>query len=109
MEFKKDTHIWELTEDIELDAPRQNPQVSFLSEFLRGLDAFDGTATKLSELLEQATGEKMLPAALSKTLVRFASELDKAGIHVTSNRTRDSRLLHIVCDGSDGNDSKSGC
>lgn len=109
LEFKKDTHTWELIENVELEIPRQDPQVFFLSEFLRGLGTFDGTATQLSELLEQATGEQMLPAALAKKLVRFISELDKAGIHITSSRTRDSRLLHIVCDGSDGNDGKSAC
>lgn len=109
LEFKKDTRTWELIENVELEAPHQDPQVFFLSEFLRGLGTFDGTATQLSELLEQATGEQMLPAALAKKLVRFVSELDKAGIHVASSRTRDSRLLHIVCDGSDGNDGKSAC
>ncbi len=91
------------------NVPHQDPQLIFLSEFLRGLGPFDGTATRLSELLEQSTGEQMLPAALAKKLVRYIGELDRAGIHVTSSRTRDSRLLHIACDGSDGNDGKSGC
>lgn len=104
LEFQKSTHIWVLTEDVEENAPLQDPQVCFLSEFLRGLGSFDGTATKLSELLLRDTGEQMLPAVLSKKLVRFTSELDRAGIHITGSRTRDSRLLHIVCDGSDGND-----
>ena len=109
LEFQKATHTWELTEEVALDTPHQDPQVFFLSEFLRGLGSFDGTATKLSELLEQRTGDQMLPSALSKKLVRFTGELDKSGIRVTSSRTRDSRLLHIACDGSDGNDGKSGC
>lgn len=104
LEFQKSAHIWALTEDVGENAPLQDPQVCFLSEFLRGLGTFDGTATQLSELLEQATGEQMLPAVLSKKLARFIAELDRAGIHINGSRTRDSRLLHIVCDGSDGND-----
>ena len=109
LEFQKSTHTWELTGEVDVDAPNQDPQVFLLSEFLRGLGSFDGTATMLSELLEQRTGEQVPPAALAKKLVRFISELDKAGVHITSSRTRDSRLLHIACDGSDGNDGKSGC
>lgn len=109
LEFRKDTHTWELTEDVELDAPRLDPEVILLSEFLHGLGSFNGTATELSTFLEQRTGEHLLPAVLSKKLVRFTAELDKAGIHVTSSRTRDSRLLCITCDGSDGNDGKSEC
>ena len=104
LEFQKSAHTWVLTEDVEVNTPLQDPQVCFLSEFLRKLGRFDGTATKLSELLLRDTGEQMLPAVLSKKLVRFTSELDRAGIHITGSRTRDSRLLHIVCDGSDGND-----
>ncbi len=109
LEFHKDTHTWEITEEVALDVPHQDPQVFLLSEFLRRLGPFDGTATRLNELLEQHTGEQMLPAALAKKLVRYTGELDKAGIHITSSRTRDSRLLHITCDGSDGNDGKSVC
>ncbi len=108
LQFQKNAHTWELTEEVDLDTPHQDPQVFFLSGFLRGVSSFEGSATQLSELLEQHTGEQMLPSALSKKLVRFGGELEKAGIHVSSSRTRDSRLLHIVCDGSDGNDGRSG-
>ncbi len=106
LEFRKETHIWELTEPVETEEHRQDPQLIFLSEFLSGLSAFDGTATELSNQLEERTGERMAPAALAKKLVRYTRELDRTGIHVTSSRTRDSRLLHVRCDGSDGNDGK---
>lgn len=106
LEFQKETRTWNLTEPMEKEELHQNPQAIFLSEFLLELSAFDGTATELSVLLEQRTGERMTPAALSKRLVCYAAELSKAGIRVTSSRTRDSRLLHIRCDGSDGNDGK---
>ena len=81
-----------------------------LSEFLMRLKSFDGTATELAALLEEHTGEKLLPSVLSKRLVRYAADLDKTGIHITSSRTRDSRQLHILCidgDGNDGNDGKN--
>ena len=109
LEFQKETHTWELIQPAEIDKPHQESELIFLSEFLHRLGVFNGTATKLSELLEQDTDTQMLPAALAKKLVRYTSELDKAGIHVTSTRTRDSRLLHILCDGSDGNDGKNQC
>lgn len=104
--FQKETHTWELTEPVEREELCQDPQVIFLSEFLLGISDFDGTATELSALLEQRMGESVTPAALSKRLVRYAAELSKAGIRITSSRTRDSRLLRIRCDSSNGNDGK---
>lgn len=109
LEFQRETHTWELTGSVELDTPQQDEQVFFLSEFLCGLGSFNGTATELSELLEQRTGERIPPASLAKKLVRFAPELGRTGIRVTSSRTRDSRLIHTACDGSDGSDGKSRC
>lgn len=108
LQFQKDTHTWELTEAVTTEEPVIDPVLSSLSAFLKELTVFDGTATELSLLLEQKTGEHVLPSVLSKRLVRYASELDKVGVHVSSRRTRDARLLHILCDddGSDGNDGK---
>lgn len=107
LEFKSDTHMWELTKEVEPNAPQQDAQLTFLSEFLFTLPSFDGTATELSALLEQRTGEQMIPSVLSKKLARYYGELDKQGIQIVTTRTRDSRLLHIRCDGSDGNDGKN--
>ena len=112
LRFQKDTHTWNLTEPVEDGAEPVDPELLSLSEFLSGLSVFDGTATELSVLLEQQTGECLLPSVLSKRLVRYAGELEKAGVQITSSRTRDTRLLHIrtvrtdPSDGSDGNDGK---
>lgn len=111
LRFQKDTHTWVLTEPVEGDAPAVDPEVTFLSDFLKGLHSFEGTATELSELLEAQTGESILPSVLSKKLVKYAGELEQNGIHIAASRTRDSRTLSILCfgsDGSDGNDSKIG-
>lgn len=113
LRFQKDTHTWELTEPVANETETVDPEIFFLSEFLSGLSAFDGTATELAGILEQHTGKQLLPSVLSKRLVRYSGELDKAGIQVTGSRTRDARLLHIrtnhtsPCDGSDGNDGKN--
>lgn len=110
LRFQKDTHTWVLTEPMEEDAPAVDPEVSFLSAFLKGLHSFEGTATTLSELLEAQTGESILPSVLSKKLVKYAGELEQNGIRVAVRRTRDSRTLSILCfdsDGSDGNDGKT--
>ena len=100
-----------LTEPVEEDTPAADPEVTFLSDFLKGLHSFEGTATELCELLEVRTGESILPSVLSKKLVKYAGELEQNGIHVAAHRTRDSRTLSILCfdsDGSDGNDGKTG-
>ena len=110
LRFQKDTHTWVLTEPVEADAPAADPEVTFLSDFLKGLHSFEGTATELSELLETQMGESILPSVLSKKLVKYAGELEQNGIRVAAHRTRDSRTLSILCfgsDGSDGNDGKN--
>ena len=110
LHFQKDTHTWVLTEPVEEDAPAADPEVTFLSDFLKGLHSFEGTATELCELLEARTGESILPSVLSKKLVKYAGELEQNGIRIAAHRTRDSRTLSILCfgsDGSDGNDGKN--
>jgi len=106
LRFQKDSCTWELLEAVECTQAAIDPTLVLLSGFLQELKVFDGTATQLSMLLENQTGEILLPSVLSKKLVRYAGELDRAGIHVSASRTRDTRLLHIRCDGSDGNDGK---
>ena len=109
--FRKETRTWELSKPIESEKEATDPELIFLSEFLKRLHTFTGTATELSTLLEHETGEMIVPSVLSKKLVKHASGLDKLGIHVSGNRTRDTRLLCIecdACDSSDGNDGKNG-
>ena len=110
LRFQKDTHTWVLTEPVKEDTPAADPEVTFLSVFLKGMHSFEGTATELSELLEERTGESILPSVLSKKLVKYAGELEQNGIRIAARRTRDSRTLSILCldsDGSDGNDGKT--
>ena len=110
LRFQKASHAWVLTEPVEEDTPAADPEVTFLSDFLKGLHSFEGTATELCELLEVRTGESILPSVLSKKLVKYAGELEQNGIRIAAHRTRDSRTLSILCfgsDGSDGNDGKN--
>src|SRR5699024_2753040 len=72
-----------------------SPEVLRLAEFLKGLESFDGTATELAMLWEGYAGEPMQPSVLSKKLARYAGELDKLGVHITTSRTRESRSLHL--------------
>ena len=47
-----------------------------------------------------AKGEPVQPSVLSKKLARYAGELDKLGVHITTSRTRESRSLHLRhCEG----------
>jgi hypothetical protein len=110
--FRQGPHTWELTEPLTSEKTFLDPEAIFLSAFLKSLQNFTGTATELSALLEQETGEILSPSALARKLAKHAPHLDKSGIHISSNRTRDSRQLHIVCapcDGGDGNDEKNRC
>ena len=99
---------WLLTEPLE--EQKQEPvsmEVLRLAEFLKGLESFDGTATELAALWEGYAGEPVQPSVLSKKLARYAGELDKLGVHITTSRTRESRSLHLRCDSSDGSDGKN--
>lgn len=92
---------WLLTEPLEEQKQGPvSPEVLRLAKFLKGLESFDGTATELAMLWEGYAGETMQPSVLSKKLARYAGELDKLGVHITTSRTRESRSLHLRhCEG----------
>lgn len=81
----------------------------FLSEFLSQRKSFTGTATELAEALAELSGEPLVPAALTKRLIRCRDELAACEITFETHRTRDRRELRLalVGDGSDGNDGKT--
>ncbi len=106
--FQKETQTWELSKPLETEKGTADPEIIFLSEFLKQLHTFTGTATELSTLLEHETGEMISPSVLSKKLVKHISSLDKLGIHVSGSRTRDARQLYIECDSCDSSDGKMG-
>ena len=108
--FDKARCTWMLTEPVEETSTPVDPEALHLSAFLRSLGSFEGTATELSVLLEQQTGEHLTPSVLAKRLVKHAQYLEQVGIRVVSQRTRTARLLSILClpcDGSDGSDGKT--
>ena len=92
---------WLLTEPLEEQKQEPvSPEVLRLAEFLKGLESFDGTATELAMLREGYAGEPVQPSVLSKKQARYAGELDKLGVHITTSRTRESRSLHLRhCEG----------
>lgn len=107
LQFSSENHMRELLSDTsKANCQHTDAVLELLIPFLKSLSCFDGTATELSGLLAQKTGENMLPNVLSKKLVRYADELTRNHISFRTSRTRDMRLLHIRCDGSDGNDGK---
>ena len=109
LEFEGDTHVWKLLSDSVTTEPQpQDELIIFLSEFLSERKSFTGTATELAEALEKRSGE-LVPAALTKRLIRCRDELTARGITFETHRTRDHRELRLalVGDGSDGNDGKT--
>ena len=105
LEFDKEHYVWNLLSKSENSQPSvPDPFLMMLSAFLCELNCFDGTATELSRLWEQKTGKQIDPSALSKKLAKYKGDLARAGIHCSSSRTRESRQIHIHCDGSDACD-----
>lgn len=107
LEFDSVAHVWNLLSDSVTTKP-QDKLIIFLSEFLSERKSFTGTATELAEALEKWSGEPLVPAALTKRLIRCRNELTARGITFETNRTRDRRELRLALagDGSDGNDGK---
>jgi hypothetical protein len=110
LEFDTETHIWKLLSDSVTTEPQlRNELIILLYEFLGERKLFIGTATELAEMLEKRSGEPLIPAALTKRLIRCRDELAACGITFETHRTRDRRELRLalVGDGSDGNDRKN--
>ena len=110
LEFDTETHIWNLLSDSVTTEPQPRDElIIFLSEFLSKRKSFTGTATELLEALEKRSGKPLVPAALTKRLIRCRDELTARGITFETHRTRDRRELRLILDGdgSDGNDGKT--
>ena len=110
LEFDSETHIWNLLSDSVTTEPQPRDKlIIFLSEFLSERKSFTGTATELAEALEKWNGEPLIPAALTKRLIRCREALVACGITFETHRTRDRRELRLALasDGSDGNDGKN--
>ncbi|MEA4933462.1 MAG: AAA family ATPase [Lawsonibacter sp.] len=96
LEFDTETHIWKLLSDSVTTEPQpQDELIVFLSEFLSECKSFTGTATELAEMLEKRSGEPLIPAALTKRLIRYRDELTVRGITFETHRTRDRRELRL--------------
>ena len=110
LEFDADTHIWNLLSDsVTKKLEPKDELIVFLSEFLSERKSFTGTATELVEEMEKWNGEPLIPAALTKRLIRCREELAVRGISFETHRTRDRRELRLAIagDGSDRNDGKT--
>jgi hypothetical protein len=84
--------------------------IIFLSEFLSERKSFTGTATELAEALEKRSGEPLVPAALTKRLIRCRDELAayaESRLKPTVPATAGSCVWTLAGDGSDGNDGKT--
>jgi hypothetical protein len=98
LEFDGDTHVWNLLSDSVTTEPQPKDElIIFLSEFLSEHKSFTGTATELAEALERRRGEPLVPAALTKRLIRCRDELVTCGITFETHRTRDRRELRLSC------------
>jgi hypothetical protein len=98
LEFYGDTHVWSLLSDSVTTEPQPPDElIIYLSEFLSERKSFTGTATELAEVLEKRSGEPLVPATLTKRLIRCRDELAARGITFETHRTRDRRELRLSC------------
>jgi len=110
LEFDPDTHIWRLLADSVTAKPEpRDALIPVLSDFLNECKSFTGTATQLAEALAPRCEEALLPATLTKRLLRGREELAARGVRFELSRTRDHRELRLTLagDGSDGSDGKN--
>jgi hypothetical protein len=104
LEFDANKHIWNLIADsIEQPMKFIDDTIFLLSDVIKSVGYFQGTASELIELLKL---ENMSPSVLAKRIVKNSTELEKLGIHFESRRTGQFREILLNYDGNDTNDGK---
>ena len=104
LEFDANNHIWNLVADsIEQPMKFIDETIFLLSDVIKSVGYFQGTASELIELLKL---ENMSPSVLAKKIVKNSTELEKLGIHFETRRTGQCRELRLSYDGNDTNDGK---
>ena len=99
LEFNKDTFLWELLRPIETSEQKVDEIVFLLSDFIKSVSVFTGTATELAERLKMFSGADCLPAVLKKKIIRHMDYLQKNNIFYSDKRTFERREFTLCYDG----------
>jgi hypothetical protein len=104
LEFNKDTFLWELREPIEIERKQVDEVIIFLSDFIKSVENFTGTATELTEKLKEFNETECSPAILKKKIIKHMDFLIENSISYSENRTFERREFTLVYDGKNEDD-----
>lgn len=99
--FNKYTFLWDLLQPIEATDEKVDEVIFLLSDFIKSISVFTGTATELSEQLKIFSGTEYLPAVLKKKIIRHMDYLQKNNISYSDKRTFERREFTLRHDGND--------
>ena len=100
--FNKDTFLWELLQPIETAEQKVDEVIFLLSDFMKSVVVFTGTATELAERLKLFGGTEYLPAVLKKKIIKHMDYLQKNRISYSDQRSFERREFTLRYDGNDG-------
>lgn len=97
LEFNKKTFLWELLEPIEIERSQVDELIILLSDFIKSVGIFTGTATELVESLKIECN----PSALKKKIIKHMSYLTENNIIYSENRTFERREFTLAYNAND--------
>lgn len=97
LEFNKESFIWELIEPIAIEKLIIPDEIFYLSDFIKSVPTFTGTATELVEMLKL----DCTPAVLKKRMIKHRGHLNQNGINYCENRTFERREFTLSYDSND--------
>ena len=97
LEFNKETFLWELITPVEIAQLIIPDEIFLLSDFMKSVTSFTGTATELAESLKLECN----PAVLKKKIIKHMAYLNENNIRYSENRTFERRKFTLWYDGND--------
>lgn len=97
LEFNKKTFLWELITSVEIKQLIIPNEILHLSDFMKSVASFTGTATELAESLKLECN----PAVLKKKIIKHMDFLNQQNISYCENRTFERREFTLRYDGND--------
>lgn len=97
LEFNKTTFLWELREPIDVEQKKVDEVIILLSDFIKSVKSFTGTATELAESLKLECN----PSALKKKIIKHMTYLTENNISYSENRTFERREFTLAYNAND--------
>ncbi|MCI1965758.1 MAG: helicase RepA family protein [Oscillospiraceae bacterium] len=104
LDFNKYNLLWELREPIEVEQKKVDEVIILLSDFIKSVGSFTGTATELAEKLKEFNGTESSPPILKKKIIKHMDFLIENNINYSENRTFERREFTLDYDGKSENE-----